>query len=256
MLERMPVPPEENLKPDLEGQLYTKILGHLHDTLQPKTYFEVGTLHGDTLALSRCASLAVDPEFRLNNLETIGKVLAKPRLLLFQMGSDDFFAQNDPEALLGGKIDFAFLDGMHRCEFLLRDFINTEKSCKRNSIVCLHDCLPVETSMTGRVPGTMPILKHRQGWWAGDVWRTALLLKRKRPDLSIVALDAFATGLLLITNLDPTSTMLAEGYSDHVKTMMSWSLDEIGIGRLFDELQVQSTSDFAMHEQVTARFWL
>lgn len=253
----MPTSMQQNVRPDLEGELYTKVLAHLHETLQPKTYFEIGTLHGDTLALSRCASVAVDPEFRLNNLETIGKVFAKPSLAFFQMGSDDFFAQNDPEVLLGGKIEFAFLDGMHRCEFLLRDFINTEKSCKRNSIIALHDCLPVETSMTGRVPSVMPPMKeHRKGWWAGDVWRTALLLKRTRPDLSIVTLDSFATGLLLITNLDPTSTMLAEGYSSHVKTMMSWSLDELGIAALFDELQVQSTSDFAMHEQVTARFWL
>jgi hypothetical protein len=29
---------------------------------------------------------------------------------------------------------------------------------------------------------------HRQDWWTGEVWRTALLLKRTRRDLSITAL--------------------------------------------------------------------
>src|ERR1700731_2898841 len=75
-----------------------KMPGH---KLMPKTYFEIGTLHGDTLALARCASLAVDPEFRLNKPEIFDQIVNKPKLMLFQMASDDFFAQTDPERLLG-----------------------------------------------------------------------------------------------------------------------------------------------------------
>jgi hypothetical protein len=193
----------------------------------------------------------------LDKPELMERIIDKPKLLLFQMPSDDFFAQHDPENLLGGKIDFAFLDGMHRCEFLLRDFINTERCCKPNSVIALHDCLPVETALTERVPGTQPRpVPHRQGWWAGDVWRTALLLKRFRPDLSITALDAFATGLILVTNLDPHSTALGDNYSRYVKTMMSWSLADITISGLFDELEVESAAQMVTHEQITARFWL
>jgi hypothetical protein len=247
---------EQNVLPDLAGGIYMITLSAIHNLLKPKTYFEIGTDRGDTLALAQCASLAVDPMFHLNKLELIESIVAKPKLMLFQMPSDDFFSLNDPEQLLGAKIDFAFLDGMHRCEFLLRDFMNTERSCKPNSVIALHDCLPVETAITERVPGTAsPLLPHRQGWWAGDVWRTALLLKRLRTDLAITALDAFATGLILITNLDPHSTTLRENYSQNVKTMMSWSLPEIGIERLFDELQVESAAHLITHEQLTARFW-
>lgn len=248
---------EQQTVPDLAGPIYLALLGTLHDTLKPKTYFEIGTATGDTLALAKCASLAVDPEFCLNKPELITSIINKPKLLLFQTSSDDFFAQENIEQLLGAKIDFAFLDGMHRCEFLLRDFINTERSCKRNSIVALHDCLPVEIALTERVPYTEQRLSaHRQGWWTGDVWRTALLLKRLRPDLSITALDSFATGLVLITNLDPQSTVLSENYDRNVKTMMSWSLADIGISKLFDELQVEQAAQLMTHEQITARFWL
>jgi hypothetical protein len=40
---------------------------------------------------------------------------------------------------------------------------------------------------------------------ARHAWRTALLLKRRRPDLAFAALDAQSTGVILITNLDPSS---------------------------------------------------
>lgn len=245
------------ITPDLAGWHYHAALDSLHETLRPKTYFEIGTLHGDTLALARCRSLAVDPEFRLEKPELIARIMDKPSLTFVQSPSDDFFAHNDPERILGAKIDFAFLDGMHRCEFLLRDFINTERHCKRNSIIALHDCLPVEPIIAERVPSSAPcLMPHRQGWWTGDVWRTALLLKRRRPDLSITALDASPTGLLLVTNLDPASTALHDDYQNCVRTMLGWSLDEIGIDPLFGELDIQSTESVMTHERMTRLFWL
>lgn len=243
--------------PDLSGHHYGETLRIIHDTLQPKTYLEIGTLHGDTLALARCPSIAIDPCFDFTRPELMSRIMAKPRLHLFQMPSDDFFALHDVKALLHGPIDFAFLDGMHRCEFLLRDFANTERCCKPNSVIALHDCLPVEVLMTARTPSPEPASQsHRQGWWTGDVWRTALLLKRIRPDLNITALDAQSTGLLLITNLDPASSILTERYADHVKLMLSWHLEEIGIPELFAELKMEPAGAMTTGEQITARFWL
>ena len=245
------------LVPDHAGTFYQTNLATLHRVLEPKTYFEIGTLNGDTLSLARCASIAVDPQFIFNKPELIEPIIAKPRLLLFQMGSDAFFAAHDPERLLGAKVDFAFLDGMHRCEFLLRDFANIERFCKPNSIIALHDCLPVEVIMADRLPSDAePAAPHRRGWWAGDVWRFALLLKRIRPDLAITALDAPPTGLILVSNLDPHSTLLTRGYTQHVRTMLGWNLEEIGIRALFAELDVEPTAGLQTDEQITARFWL
>ena len=243
--------------PDLTGVHYATFMQRLHGALRPKTYFEIDTLNGNTLALARCASLAVDPQFEFHDIAIAAQVMAKPRLLLFQTTSDNFFAMHDPVALLGGRIDLAFLDGMHRCEFLLRDFLNTERHCKRNSVIALHDCVPVEDGMAGRTPGRAPpLLPHRAGWWAGDVWRTALLLKRFRPDLAITVLDAQPTGLVLVTNLDPASATLADGYDALVRTMLGWSLADIGIAGLMAELGVEPTTDYAADEQISRKFWL
>jgi len=97
---------------------------------------------------------------------------------------------------------------------------------------------------------------HRQHWWAGDVWRTARLLRRMRPDLSFTTLDAPPTGLILITNLDPGSTALSAHYDEHVRTMLGWSLTEIGLLQHVAEMQVEPTSDYVTSEQLTTRFWL
>jgi hypothetical protein len=218
---------------------------------------EIGTLHGDTLAFARCPSIAVDPSFDLNKPELIARIVGKPQLHLYQMLSDDFFAQHDPTKTLGAPIDFAFLDGMHRCEFLLRDFMNTERYCKPNSVIALHDCLPTEAGMTARAPSPEPAtMPHRQGWWTGDVWRTSLLLKRMRPGLEMTVLDAQPTGLVLITNLDPESRALSENYADHVRVMLSWELGDIGLPALFAELGVESAANLVSNEQITARYWL
>lgn len=243
--------------PDFTGATYLAVLGRLHDALQPRRYLEVGTFDGTSLAVARCASIAVDPGFPFADMATVAGVIDKPSLMLFRMTSDAFFAAHDPAALLGGPVQFAFLDGMHRCEFLLRDFINTERHCARNSVIALHDCLPLEASIADRAYRSRPsIAPWRSWWWAGDVWRTARLLRLVRPDLSFTILDAPPTGLVLVTNLDPGSTVLAHGYDAHLRTMLSWSLDEIGIAQHLADMQVESTEAYATEEQIGTRFWL
>jgi len=231
--------------PDHAGVGYLQVLRTLHEVLQPRNYFEIGSFTGQSLALADCASLAVDPDFLFEDAALMRRIVSKPRLLLFRMASDLFFQRHDPAALLGDKVQLAFLDGMHRCEFLLRDFINTERHCAPNSIIALHDCVPVEEPMTDRsYLARPPIVPHRRHWWTGDVWRTARLLRRMRPDLSFTTLDAPASGVVLVTNLDPGSTVLLDRYDEHVRTMLGWSLTEIGLRQHAAEMQVESTSDY------------
>lgn len=242
--------------PDLDGEVYIFTMLRIHQMLRPKTYLEIGVLQGHSLALARCPTIAVDPQFQIA-ADNLPGIFAKPDLHFYQTSSDDFFARHDPARILGASIDFAFLDGMHRCEYLLRDFINTERHCKRNSIVALHDCLPVEPGIASRIRAdTRATVPHRAAWWTGDVWRTALLLRRYRPDLNLTVLDCAPSGLILVTNLDPGSTILSEGYADLVEEMLSWDLAQIGIPSLFDELRVESTRGLQLHEDITQRFWL
>ena len=172
------------------------------------------------------------------------------------MTSDEFFAAHDPKQVLGGPVDFAFLDGMHWCEFLLRDFFNTERHSRPNSVIAMHDCLPVEWPMAERVQGTPAVRDHHRHSWAGDVWRTAMILKKHRPDLQITAYAAPPTGLVCVTNLSPRSTVLSDSYASLVREMMSLSLVELGIDTLFSTLAIEPTTALADRQAISSRFWL
>ncbi|MEJ0017941.1 MAG: class I SAM-dependent methyltransferase [Acetobacteraceae bacterium] len=238
--------------PDHSGEHYLDVLRRLHEFLQPRAYLEIGCAKGRSLSLANCASVAVDPRPRLADMTAVAD---KPVFALYQMTSDEFFTGHDPAAILGSPIDLAFLDGMHLSEYLLRDFINAERCCRRDSVIVLHDCLPVEWPMTERVRNAQPpIREHHRFSWAGDVWRTALLLKRRRPDLRMTAYAAPPTGLLCVTNLSPMSTVLSGAYHDCVSEMMGQSLRELGIDALYTALGVEPTSVLESREELAARF--
>jgi hypothetical protein len=238
--------------PDHAGEHYLTVLRRLHECLRPTTYLEIGSDQGESLALAQCAALSIDPNPNISAEAAIG---TKPLCAFYRMTSDAFFAKHDPKTILGDPIDMAFLDGMHLCEYLLRDFINVERSSRRNSVIILHDCLPVEWPMAERKHTRTPIREHHKHSWAGDVWRTALLLKRRRPDLEITAYAAPPTGLVCITNLSPGSTV-SDSYAVLVREMMAESLPELGIEKLFAELNVEPTSVIEDQEAISARFWL
>ena len=236
----------------LPGAEYRTVLNWVHGALQPRTYLEIGTLSGDTLRLSSAASIAIDPRFQIS-ADVVGR---KPVCAMFQMSSDRFFAGHCPRTILGEPVELAFLDGMHRCEFLLRDFANVERACRPNSVIAMHDCIPTELPMTDRDGPGRAIHPDRNGWWTGDVWRTVLALKRYRPDLRVLALDSGPTGMVLVTRLDPASTLLTDEYWRIVDDMMGWTLEGDGLQRFHDELPVRSTDLLDMPHKVTARFWL
>ena len=237
---------------DHQGTDDITVLQRLHSELRPKNYLEIGTDWGDSLKLARCPSIAIDPNFAFGS-DVLGE---KPICALFRMTSDSFFANHDPTTILGRPIDLAFLDGMHRCEFLLRDFANTERHCRVNSVIIMHDCIPVEVSIADRNRGGVTVEPHRMNWWTGDVWRTLLILKNYRKDLRITALDAPPTGLVCITNLNPRSTQLMDNYADLVSKMLSISLSDLGLINFFQMINLEPTSVLSTNENITARFWL
>lgn len=242
--------------PDMMGDPYGRVLERLHGALGPRAYLEIGVETGATLALAGCLSIGVDPRFQFRDFATMQRVLDKPALLLYQIASDDFFARFNPSALFGLPIDFAFLDGMHLCEFLLRDFANTERHCRRDSVIALHDCLPTEMPMAERLPGGAPVDPQRQGFWTGDVWRTALLLKRRRPDLRLVAIDAPPTGLVLVTNLDPDSAYLTANHDGLVAEMLGWSLEKITLSAYYREMEVEPEASYRNPGRMLAKLGL
>lgn len=206
-------------RPDHSGHFYQDCLRFIHDRLQPRTYLEVGTETGESLALAKCSSIAIDPHFQITR-NAVGR---KPSLFLFQMTSDEFFRAHSPRDILGSPIELAFLDGMHLFECLVRDFANTERCCRPESVVVLHDCIPLDLHMAVRDVNdkTRRSLSRYPEWWTGDVWKLLPILWQYRPDLVISAFNAPPTGLIVISNLDPQSRVLDQHHTEIVSSFLA-----------------------------------
>ncbi|QKC85271.1 class I SAM-dependent methyltransferase [Mesorhizobium sp. NZP2077] len=235
------------------GENYSTFLNTLHLCLKPKTYFEIGTLSGGTLRLANGASIAVDPQFQID-ADIMG---VKPSCMLFQQSSDEFFATHNASQLFGAPIDLAFLDGMHLFEFLLRDFMNTEKHCRKNSIILLHDCLPPGFFMTVRDRSDPTWAKSRFArWWTGDVWKVIPVLRSYRPDLSITMFDCPPTGLVSITNLDPASQALDSAYVEIVDRFSSKDIDREAYDNYWTTLSIEKSREFSTAQHFATKFWI
>jgi len=214
--------------PLLTGVDYIDYLGQLHKQIHPEWYFEIGSFKGDSLEVSRSKSIAVDPKFNLSSTSISGK----PELHLFQMTSDDFFESNKLSNL-APKIDLAFLDGMHLFEYLLRDFIGTEKHCSNSSVIVLHDCIPISeiASQRERCPGS----------WTGDVWKLVPILRKYRPDLAIQIMDCPPSGLTVIRNLDSSNRVLSGNYNQIVEEFLDETISTFGKNNLSESLKIESS---------------
>lgn len=242
---RIQVSGDRESLPEHAGPHYRKVLRGLFETGRYATYLEIGTSTGGTLVGATGRVIAVDPDFRLTRNVMPGKTA----LHAFQTTSDAFFAEEDPIALMNGApIDYAFLDGMHLFEYLLRDFINTERVCAPDSLIAMHDCLPLNPQMTPREwEPKEPRRDRYYGWWTGDVWKILPILAEHRPDLKVACLDCPPTGLVAVSGLDPQSTVLSDHYEDIVAHYMDVTLDTAGIAHLHEHFRprpaVQALAD-------------
>lgn len=232
------------------GVDYRKFLDDLHQQLRFDWYLEVGSQTGMSLAKSQSPSIAVDPVFRIR-YDIAGN---KPQLHLFQETSDDFFAAGHLKALKA-KPDFAFLDGMHLFEYLLRDFMNTEAAAKPTSVIALHDCCPFSHPMTTRDIDNIP-----RGPWTGDVWKLIPILQEYRPDLTVQVLDCAPTGLVVISNLDPKSKVLTKAYDEILARYTDLTLQDFGEKKFYDsfayvDAQREADAGFQIFRKASNRFY-
>ncbi len=170
---------------------YKQWLIEFHEILKPKVYLEIGVQNGSTLLLANpdtTIAFGVDPVMRIG---------PERNCFLFQMTSDEFFQR---AALFG--VEMTFVDGMHNFEFALRDIMNAENVSKPNSVILVHDVLPMDAASSGR--------EQVEGHWTGDVWKVLPILRRARPDLKLEVLDCPPSGLLVISGLKPWGLSKAE----------------------------------------------
>jgi len=195
------------------GPDYLVWLCEIHRLVKPARYLEIGVASGKSLCLVPPGTLvtAVDPDFQITH--TI-RCLAS----LYRMTSDAFFETEAAAAFAAGRsVDLAFLDGLHLLEQTLKDFVNTERYCRKDSAILLHDVWPVTAETASRERSTR--------FWVGDVWKMIPVLKRYRPSLSIRLFPAFPSGLALVTGLDPDSGVLAENFHAIVAEFVGKAFD-------------------------------
>ena len=179
---------------------YLQVLDYAHQQLKPSTYLEIGVRTGTSLALARCRAIGIDPAFTV-------KTELHCDVSLFRTTSDAYFSRPDPLAATDGRpFELAFIDGMHLFEFALRDFINAERYSSTRGMIFFDDMMPNSVDEAARV-------KHTR-LWTGDVYSMVEVLRRYRPDLTVLAIDVRPTGLLLVTGLDPENTVLADHYTE------------------------------------------
>jgi hypothetical protein len=182
---------------------YLDFLAGLHERLAPPTYLEIGVRHGDSLALARGPAVGIDPEFEL-------QAELRDDTKLFAESSDEYFDRDDPLAPFGEEpIAFAFIDGMHLAEFVVRDFAGVERNAEWSSVVVFDDILPREPQEATR--------ERRTRAWTGDVYKVLDVLARHRPDLTCLRVDTQPTGLGIVLGLDPLRNNLRDEYDAIVR---------------------------------------
>jgi hypothetical protein len=216
------------------GRHYLEVLGDLHGKLKPDWYLEIGTQKGKSLAKASCRSIAIDPEFQIS----LDVFRALPELHMFSVPSDDFFATPFLQRN-AVQIDLAFLDGMHLFEFLLRDFINTERASNPGACITVHDCIPQNPLMALRTWD-----KAETRHWTGDVWKLLPILQQHRPDLTVSVLDCAPTGLVAITGVDAQNDTLSQDLASIIAEWTPVSLDDFGLDRFASQFPLMPEATF------------
>jgi hypothetical protein len=186
-----------------------ELLKGLHESLAPRTYFEIGVHVGMSLTLSRTRSVGVDPFFKITR-----EIRCDAHLV--RATSDEFFARRHPFAHFDEPvIDLAFIDGMHLSEYLLRDVMNTERYTHAASVVVLDDMLPRSDNEAARDRDGAGLAKRA---WAGDVYKVIDTFRALRPDVVLLEVDTKPTGTVVLLLPDASSDVLAGAYDDVVES--------------------------------------
>jgi hypothetical protein len=228
----------------LPGDDYYGWLNYFHETVKPAAYVEIGLGHGRSLALAGRNTKAIGIDPYQGFWEKLHYVSPHSPATLFPLTSDDFFKQHDLRQEIGKEtFDLAFIDGLHLFEQVLKDFINLERFARKDSILLIHDCLPVDAIVAERERCT--------GFWTGDVWRIIPCLKTFRPDLTIMTIPTFPSGLGVVSNLDPTSTVLSDNYDEILAYYLRLKCSET-----FEQRQVVCSVGSADKETIKHQFSL
>lgn len=176
------------------GPDYYEVLRWLHEELRPASYLEIGVFRGRSLSLAipPTIALGIDPHPRVDHCwQTQTQVLP--------IASSEFFSRRLlAECFPAGCFSLALVDGLHRFEQAIDDIFNLEVYAQPDSVIAVHDTIPLDEKTSARI--------RRTEFHTGDVWKVVPFLKQFRPDLEMVAVRTFPSGLTLIRPTIPSRT--------------------------------------------------
>jgi glycosyltransferase involved in cell wall biosynthesis len=154
----------EIINTNINKLTYNTTLVTRHDIINAFTnkgdkYLEIGVEHGYTFNNTHFINkVGVDPDPKFDN-NTIVKLT-----------SDEYFATSK----MDDRFDAIFIDGMHHCENVARDFNNSVKHLNNGGTIFIDDCIPLNYNEQLKVPKSHyyenGILKYGEEW-TGTVWK-------------------------------------------------------------------------------------
>lgn len=186
---------------------YSEFLARVHELLVPRFYFEIGVEYGTSMRAAACPAVGLDPSPQL------GEPLPEHQRVI-RSTSDDFFTYADVGTELG-PLDLVYIDGMHRIENVVKDFLHVERHAHHGTVVLIDDVFPCHPVQAERV--------RRSAFWTGDVWKIMPLLRNVRPDLLLLPIDTWPSGILLIAGLDPAN----REFQNRFDVLVTWAMDRM-----------------------------
>ena len=225
------------------GMHYHEFMASLSQRRMTKRYLEVGVQAGMLMnRIHADIAVGVDPDYVI----AANVAANKKRTCLIQSTSDEFFSNPFQMSALSTHPDLVFLDGYHTFEYLLRDFYNSEAIAHPNSLIVMHDCLPLDDIMVIRDIPTWTIKMEGTRfahYWTGDVWKIIPILRKFRPDLTLRFIDCAPTGLVCVSKLDPTNRLLIENYPAIVQEFDRLPNTAEAIDEMYSTIRMTTAAD-------------
>lgn len=148
------------------------LINHLIKQRNYKKYLEIGV--NDGLCIRKINIEHKDGVDPYPGSEVGGAVVPE---INYRMTSDDFFKSIDKNIVY----DIIFIDGLHICEQVNRDILNSLNHLNQNGIIVIHDCNPTAYEFQ--------LVPRQTGIWNGDVWKSIVNLRCNRGDLKVSVVD-------------------------------------------------------------------
>jgi glycosyltransferase involved in cell wall biosynthesis len=155
------------------------------NTSKEQKYLEIGVEYGYTFSKTHFRNkIGVDPDPKFSIADgRFNNIICQ----LYSVTSDDYFAKysrnNESSSVvnIADTIDVIFIDGLHHCENVLRDFNNSVRILNPNGFIFIDDILPLNYNEQLKIPTKhyyeKGILKYGEEW-TGDVWKFVYYLLR------------------------------------------------------------------------------